>query len=361
MHHPDLSTELSWRLGIDWPLIQAPLGGGPSTPALVAAVSNAGALGSLGCAYMSPEQIESAIGEIRRPTQRPFGVNLFAPCTSPAISSAQMEAALAVTRGYRNELGLGDPVMRPPFQQSFDPQMAVVLQAKPRVFSFTFGMPDQSVIDECRRAGILTMGTATTVEEGLALEELGVDAVVAQGIEAGGHRGIFDASAKDHGQNTLVLVCEMAKALRSPVAASGGLMTGKDIAAALVSGAQAAHLGTAFLLCDEAGTTKPYREALRSAGVDRTRLTRVFSGRWARGLENRFMTEMELHRNAILPFPIQNAFTRDIRKKAVETGRAEFLSLWAGQGAGSIREIPAGELVEVLREETMQALRLLPS
>lgn len=347
---------MSRQLGIEWALIQAPLGGGPSTPALVAAASNAGALGSLGGAYLKADALEQAIEETRRLTRRPFGVNLFAPCPTSTLRPEQVEAALAATRTYRAELGLGDPPVRPPFHEDFDTQMAVVLRTRPEAFSFTFGMVDRTVIDECRRVGIVTMGTATSVEEGVALEKLGVDAVVAQGVEAGGHRGIFDANAGEPGHGTLALTRELVKVLHIPVAASGGLMTGKDIAAALRNGAQAAHLGTAFLLCDEAGTTKPYREALKASG-SRTKLTRAFSGRWARGLENRFMKEMEPRQDAILPFPAQNAFTRDIRKKAAETGHAEFLSLWAGQGVGLIREMPAGKLVEVLREETLEALQ----
>jgi nitronate monooxygenase len=349
-------TTLSRRLGIDWPLIQAPLGGGPSTPPFVAAASNAGALGTLGGAYMSPDQLEQAIGDIRRLTALPFGVNLFAPAPTPSLRAEQVERALTATEIYRAELGLPDPPVQPPFQEDFARQIEVVLRARPAVFSFTFGLVDGAIIEACRDAGILTAGTATTVKEGLALQELGVDAVVAQGIEAGGHRGLFDAQAADEGEGAIALTQELAKTLRIPVAASGGLTNGKDIAAALSAGAQAAHIGTAFLLCDEAGTSPPYRAALRAAKGDSTRLTRAFSGRWARGLENRFMLEMEQKTDAILPFPAQNAFTRDIRKKASEAGRAEFLSLWAGRGVADIREMPVGKLVEVLRQETVKAL-----
>jgi nitronate monooxygenase len=352
-----LRTALSERLGIDWPLIQAPLSGGPSTPELVAAASNAGALGSLGGAYLSPEQLEHAIGEIRRLTLRPFGVNLFVPSVSPELRRERVEAALAATRIYRTELGLSDPAVHPPFGEDFSAQFSVVLRTRPQVFSFTFGKPEKTIIDQCREAGIFVMGTATTLAESLALQELGVDAIVAQGVEAGGHRGIFDVHAVDPGIGTLALVRHIAQGLRIPVAASGGLMNGRDIAAALAVGAQAAHMGTAFLLCEEAGTSKPYRAALKSAGADHTKLTRAFSGRWARGLENRFMREMDAQISSVLPFPVQNAFTRDIRKKAAETGRAEFLSLWAGQGVGQIRQVPAGKLVEVLRQETLEAIR----
>ena len=349
-------TGLSDQLGIEWPLIQAPLGGGPSTPELVAAASNAGALGSLGAAYFSPEELERAMVRIRELSARPFGVNLFAPAPVPTLSAGQVQAALAATRGYRAELGLPDPALRPPFHQDFEQQMAVVLRARPAVFSFTFGLVDRDVIEKCRRASVITMGKATSVEEGLALQESGVDAVVAQGVEAGGHRGLFSPEQRDSLIGTLALTRTMVSALRIPVVASGGIMDGRGIAAVLTLGAQAAHLGTAFLLCEEAGTSPAYREAIEKARGRDTRLTRAFSGRWARGIENRFMVEMEGRDGSILPFPAQNAFTRDIRKKATEVEKAEYLSLWAGQGVGLIRKMKAGDLVRTLREEMVAAL-----
>lgn len=277
--HLRLKTGLSIRLGMEWPLIQAPLAGGPSTPELVAAVSNAGALGSLGAAYLPPADMERTINRIRELTARPFGVNLFAPAPAPKVTSGQVHAALGVTRKYRSELELPDPAVQPPFQEDFEKQFAVVLRARPAVFSFTFGLLDRSIVEECRRQGILTMGTATTIEEGLALEESGVDAVVAQGAEAGGHRGLFSSEQEDQLIGTFVLTRRMSLTLRIPVVASGGIMDGRGIAAALTLGAQAAHLGTAFLLCDEAGTSPAYREAHRKARGKETRLTRVFSGR----------------------------------------------------------------------------------
>jgi len=356
--HPRLVTELSTRLGLDWPLIQAPLGGGPSTPELVAAASNAGVLGSLGAAYMSPFDLENAINAIRQLTSRPFGVNLFAPAPEPQLSTAQIEAALDATRPYRNDLDLPDPAVKPPFHENFANQFAVILNLKPAVFSFTFGLLDKSAIDDCRRHGIITMGTANSVDEGLALQQSGVDAVVAQGAEAGGHRGQFSVEMAGDLIGTFALTRAMVSALRIPVIASGGIMDGSGIAAALTLGAQAAHLGTAFLLCDEAGTSPAYRKALQSAHSGDTRLTRAFSGRWARGLENRFMREMAQHDSAVLPYPAQNAFTRDIRKKATQLGSTDYLSLWAGQGVGLIRQMKAAELVQSLLNETLAALRL---
>lgn len=350
-----LKTSLSNQLGLKWPLIQAPLGGGPSTPELVAAVSNTGALGSLGAAYLSPTEIDATINRIHRLTHYPFAVNLFAPTRTPTLSEEQIKNALKIMHPYRMELNIPNPQIKPPYEQPIEEQLAAVIKNKPAVFSFTFGLFERDIIKEFNKHHIITMGTATTLEEGLALQESGVDAVIAQGIEAGGHRGMFLAEQKDSFIGTFVLTRIMSLSLRIPVISSGGIMDGWGIAAALMLGAQAAQLGTAFLLCDETGTSAAYRKALENAqGI--TQLTRAFSGRWARGIKNRFMIEMEQYDKAILPFPAQNAFTRDIRKKAAELGKVEFLSLWAGQGVNLIRKMKTEELVHTLCEETKSAL-----
>jgi len=243
------------------------------------------------------------------------------------------------------ELGLPDPELRPPFHQNFDAQFEVVLHERPAVFSFVFGRLGAAQMVACREAGIYTIGTATTIDEGLALEASGVDAVAAQGMEAGGHRGMFSADDDDLGLSTMVLTRALVARLKIPVIAAGGLMDGRDIAAARVWGAAAAMLGTAFLLCDEAATSPAYRQALARAGTKVTRLTRAFSGRWARGLENRFLREMA-GSPAILPWPAQNSLTRDLRQKAAKENNPEFLSLWAGQGVERITRGPAGKIVE---------------
>jgi nitronate monooxygenase len=353
----DLRTDFVARLSLHGPLIQAPMAGGATTPELVAAVSNAGALGSLGGAYLSPAELETAIRQIKMLTHRPFAVNLFAPCAEPVLSENQIQAAIAATKSYRQELGISDPAVRPPFSQKFEHQFAVVLEERPAVFSFTFGLPDQKFLEECRKRGILTFGTATTPEEGLALQEIGVDAVVGQGAEAGAQRGTFSSEPGDLFIGVAALIPTLVRKLRIPVIAAGGIMNGQGIAAALTLGAQAAQLGTAFLACDESGISKTYRSALLDpAKRQATRLTRAFSGRWARGLENRFIVEMASKENAILPFPAQNAFTQDIRKKAAELEISDYLSLWAGQGVGLIRGMRAETLVKTLFKETSDAI-----
>jgi nitronate monooxygenase len=353
----DVRTDLVARLSLHGPLIQAPMAGGATTPELVAAVSNAGALGSLGGAYLSPVELQTAIRQIKTLTQRPFAVNLFAPCAEPVPSEHQVQAAVAATKSYRQELGISEPALRPPFSQKFEHQFAVVLEERPAVFSFTFGLPDRKVLEECHKRDILTFGTATTPEEGLALQEIGVDAVVGQGAEAGAQRGTFSSEKEDLFLGLAALIPALATNLRIPVIAAGGIMNGQGIAAALTLGAQAAQLGTAFLVCDESGISKTYRNTLLDPTKRKaTRLTRAFSGRWARGLENRFIMEMAAKEETILPFPAQNAFTQDIRKKAAELGISDYLSLWAGQGVGLIRAMRAETLVKTLFKETLEAI-----
>ncbi len=352
-----LQSKLNTLLGLKWPLIQAPMAGGPSTPEFTATASNAGVLGSLGLAYLSAAEIEKTIKRTQILTQRPFAVNLFAPATMPTLTKKQVDEALSATRLYRKELALPDPVVKPPFHESFEEQMASVIKGKPAVFSFTLGLVDKHIIKECRLHHIVTVGTATSLEEGIALQELGVDAVVAQGAEAGGHSGMFLAEHPNQLFGTMALTRILALGLHIPVISSGGIMDGQGIAAALTLGAQAVQLGTAFLLCDEAGTSPAYREELSHAQGNKTQFTHAFSGRWARGIKNRFMEEMEQRENAILPFPAQNAFTRDMRKKAGEQGKAEFLSLWAGQAVSLIRKMKTEELLQLLYEETVQALK----
>lgn len=348
-----IKTELCERLGIEFPLVVAPMAGGPTTAQMVAASSNAGVLGSLGAAYYSPEQIEFEIASVRAMTSRPFAVNLFAPPPEVHVPSADLARAIDRTRRYRDELALPNPDLKPPFHPDFEKQFEVILKTKPAVFSFVFGLIDRTLLAECRKQNIYTIGTATTVNEGIALERSGVDAVAAQGVEAGGHRGGFDPDAEDPNIETLDLTRALAARLKIPILAAGGIMDGRGIVAALRAGARAAQMGTAFLLCEEAGTAPPYRRALTSNRIE-TRLTKVFSGRRARGITNRFMKEMEKHPADILPFPAQNAFTRDLRKKSAELDASDFLSLWAGEGVDQIRQtLSTTQLIRELKAEAV--------
>src|SRR5882762_2328984 len=345
------STDLLARLGIQHPIIQAPMAGGGDTPRLVAAVSEAGALGSIGAAYLTPQQIGESARAVRSLTSRPFGINLFAPVRAP---DGPRDLRRAVERVAPHYAELGLPVPAPPSApaDAFPEQLAATLETGASVFSFTFGMLPADAIEAVKRRGMFLAGTATTVEEAIDLEKAGVDAVVAQGSEAGGHRGSFAGDFESSMVGTMALVPQIADAVRVPVVASGGIMDGRGIAAALALGAGAVQLGTAFLTTEEAGVPECYKQAILDAREHETRLTRAFSGRPARGIVNRFMQQVDQDPEAILPFPLQNALTRPLRTAAAKAGRAEFLSLWAGQGTRMARRIPAAELVARLVSET---------
>jgi nitronate monooxygenase len=343
------SHDLLKLFGIEHPIIQGPLGGGPSTPELVAAVSNAGGLGSLGAAYMTPEQITDAIRRIRELTARPFNVNLFAGGwnVEQSCDPASMVALLAEVH---ETLGLVPPVAPAPVADPFPAQFEAVLAASAPIFSFTFGIPDSEALARLKARGIIVLGTATTVEEALQLERAGVDAIVAQGAEAGAHRGTFLDSFEASMFPTLELVRITVDAVKLPMIATGGMMDGRDIRAALNAGASAAQLGTAFLACPESGASDVYKRAILAAKEDTTTITRAFSGRPARGLRNAFMSSVD-GRELALPYPLQNALTRPMRTAAAKQGLPDYLSLWAGQGVARARALPAGELVACLVEE----------
>lgn len=353
-------TDLMQRFDLAVPIIQAPMAGGGDTPALVAAVCEAGGLGSIGAAYLTPEQIIEASKSVRAKTSRAFGINLFAP--TPLPSPGDPGAALRRLAPFYAELGLPAPASLPEITGAkFADQLAAALETGAAVFSFTFGIIPPEAVAAIKKRGVFQIGTATTVDEAIALQDAGVDAVVAQGSEAGGHRGTFTGDFNSALVGTISLVPQVADAVKIPVVASGGIMDGRGIAAALALGASAAQLGTAFLTCRESGISEAYREAILGAHENQTRITRAFSGRPARGIINRFMQEVEPGGSdeAVLPFPIQNALTRPLRTAASKQGRAEFLSLWAGQGVRLARGQSTAELMARLAIETEAALARL--
>jgi nitronate monooxygenase len=347
---PMTQTRFLRRLGIELPIIQAPMGGGPSTPELVAAVSNSGGLGSLGAPYLTPQQILDDVRRVRSLTERPFAVNLFAGAydVPAAVDAAEMLALLCEAHAA---LGLPPPVLPVLPPDPFPAQLEALLEARPPIFSFTFGIPKPEDLARLRARDIALVGTATTVEEARLLEAAGVDGILAQGAEAGAHRGTFAATFEAAMVPMLDLVRRVSSAVALPVAASGGLMDGADIAAALEAGAAAAALGTAFLACPESGASAIYKETVLAARADTTVITRAFSGRPARGLANAFIETMRRHEGAILPYPLQNALTRAMRGAAAQRRAAGFLSLWAGTGVARARAMPAGELVRELARE----------
>jgi nitronate monooxygenase len=348
-------TALSKLLGIEYPIIQAPMAGVGITAELVAAVSNAGGLGSIAGGMLSPDAIRKEIAELRARTQKAFSLNLFV-LERPKPDPEKIRAALELLRPIREELGL--PPGEVPSQYCEDPaaQFEAVLEAKPAVASFTFGVLKDSQVAALKAGGTRVIGTATTVEEAHAWEAVGADAICAQGSEAGAHRGTFLGDFEAALVGTMALVPQIVDAVRVPVIAAGGIMDGRGIAASLMLGAAGVQMGTAFLTCSDSGVMSEYKNLLRHARDDQTRVSRIYSGKHARGLVNEFMRRLAPLEREIPAYPIQNALTGPIRQAAKKAGQSEFMSLWAGQGAGMSRGLTAGELVATLVRETEAAL-----
>jgi nitronate monooxygenase len=327
---------------------------GSTTPRLVAAVSEAGALGSLGCAMLSPDALRDAIREIRSLTARPFAINLFAPHPRGEPDEATIAAVDALLAPRRRELGLPQPVRSGPLAppDPYEAQLEVVLAERVPVFSFTFGCPP---LEPLREAGIPVLGTATTVSEAVALEEAGVDVVVAQGSEAGGHRGSFAVPFERGLIGTIALVPQIVDRVSVPVVAAGGIADGRGVAAALALGASGAQLGTAFLACPESGAPDAHQRALGSPGAADTMVTGAYTGRPARAIRTPLLEELD-GLGVAAPYPAQGALLADLRAAGAELDRADLLFLLAGQAAPLARTLPAGELVATLAAETERAL-----
>lgn len=358
-----LVTELCRVFGIRYPIVLAGMAGGPSTAALAAAVSRAGGLGTLGAAYLTPSLLLEAIREIRRLTDAPFAVNLFA---SRAVDDwSRLGEVQRALNPMRETLGiplasLGDPDGMKS-ADLFERQFEVLLEEKVPVISTAFGVLPAECMKAAKSTGAKVAAMVTTVREALVAEAAGCDAVVAQGSEAGGHRGTFDVSGDAHrsGANigTFALVPQVADQVRIPVIAAGGVMDGRGLVGALALGAQGVQMGTRFLTAAESGTHDSYKEALLASTEEGTVVTRAFSGRPARGISNAFIRQWEESGLEPLPFPSQNTATRDIRGAAASQRNPDYMSLWAGQGT---RLLKAGQSAEEIVSETIeQAQKLL--
>lgn len=344
----DRTARLTALLGVEHAIVGGPMAG-VNTPELAAAVSNAGGLGSIGCGMMSGEQIEASIRRIREMTDRPFAVNLIIT-PQPAADEAQILRMQARLARYRTELGLPRGKLPSTFAPDFAEQFEAVLAARVPAFSFTFGALDRSRLEALHAQGAKVIGTASCVREARQLAQLGCDAVVAAGIEAGGHRPTFAVPVEAAQVGLFALLPQVAAAVDVPVIAAGSVMTAGQVAAALLLGAGAVQLGSALLRTPECGASGAYKEALEGIDDTSTRLTRAFSGRWARGVANRFMQEIDAAGD-IPDYPIQNRLTQDIRAAANAQGRADYVSLWAGQAAALATTEPAGEVVRRLQRE----------
>ena len=345
-------NRLTSRLGLQYPIIQGPLGG-LSSQRLTATVSNYGGLGSFGAHGLKPEAIRNVIREMKALTSKPFAMNLWVSMEDEGAFTSTEEAfhrSLAPLEEHIESAGGAKPAYLPYEAIRFEDQVQVLLDEGISIFSFIFGIPSKQILDEFRRRRIALIGTATTVDEAIALEQAGVDAIVASGFEAGGHRGSFLQSSEDSLTGTMALVPQVVDAVKLPVVAAGGIGDARGIVAAFALGAEGVQMGTAFLACDESGANPLHRKALVS-GQAKTALTRGFTGRLGRGIKNSLLGTLNQKDVKILPYPLQRALVRHLSIPAEKAGRPELLPLWAGQSANLSRFTDVRVLLDTLIKE----------
>ena len=339
------------RLGIRLPIVQGPFGGGLSTVRLAATVSDMGGLGSFGAHNLAPEDIGAVATQLKSQTGHPFALNLWvSDHDAGGLSSTteEFERVYRIFEPYFRELEIPRPEQPPRYSHRFEEQVDALIEASPPVFSFVFGVPSAAVLSECRRRDIVTVGAATSIAEAEALDDARVDLIVASGSEAGGHRPSFLARAEDSLMGTFALTQLVASRVKAPVIAAGGVADGRGLRAVLELGAKAAQVGTAFLACEESGATVEHRAILFGDGARRTTLTRAFTGRLARGVENRWTREMSARTHELAPFPMQSWFASHLKNAAVAAGRTDLVALWSGQIAANLRHLTAPELMTAL-------------
>jgi nitronate monooxygenase len=360
MDQPTVNPQGQWNktrvcstLGIEYPIIQGPLGG-LSTQRLTAAVSNFGGLGSFGAHGLSPSAIKDVISEIRTLTSKPFAINLWTSMEDEGATNSGQESfgrGLSHISGHIQALGGTLPLYSQYVPVRFDDQVRVLLDAKIPVFSFTCGIPPKEILDECRDQGIITVGTATTPAEAIAIENAGVNIVVASGFEAGGHRGSFLLPAEESLTGTFSLTPQIVDAVSIPVISAGGVADARGIVAAFALGADGVQIGTAFLLSEDSGASVQHRDALLSKRSERTALSKGFTGRLARGIHNQLLEELNRPGVEILPYPLQRTLVRNLSILAERAANPELLPLWAGQSARLSQETDVNVLLHKLVSE----------
>jgi nitronate monooxygenase len=349
------NTKTTDMLGIQYPILQGPFGGNLSSVELVAAVSNAGGLGGYGAYTLAPQEIVEVDRQIKAATDKPYNMNLWVSdtdATEGTVSDARFEEAKKLFKPYFDEAGIPLPEKPAPFKSRFRDQFQVILDIRPKVFSFMFGTLSPDMFEQCHRLGIKTVGTATTLDEAIFLENSGVDMIIASGFEAGGHRPSFLASAESSITGTFVLLQLIAERVKVPVIAAGGIANAKGIAAGLALGASAVQIGTAFLATDESGALPIHRKMLFTDAAKYTTLSRAFTGRLGRGLSSRVAKEMLGQEKVFLPFPLQTTFMAPLRKAALDGEKWDMILFWGGQIAPLLTHTKAGELMRSLIEET---------
>ncbi|PZX93312.1 nitronate monooxygenase [Flavobacterium aquariorum] len=349
------NTKASALLGIKYPILQGPFGGNLSSVELTAAVSNAGGLGGYGAYTMSPQEIYEADRQIKAATNKPYNLNLWVSDSdmhSDGITDEQFNKAKEAFKPYFDEVGIPLPEKPASFQSRFENQLKVILDVRPKVFSFMFGVPSADVLEQCKKNGIVTVGAATTLDEAIFLENSGVDMIIASGFEAGGHRPSFLVSAESSLTGTFVLLQLIREKVKIPVIAAGGIANGKGVAAALALGASAAQIGTAFLACDESNALPIHKQMLFSDAAKYTTLSRAYTGRLGRGIISRIAKEMIGKEANVLPFPLQTTFISPLRKAALDQQKWDMILFWGGQIAPILKHTKANELMRSLIEET---------
>ncbi|MFD0824154.1 NAD(P)H-dependent flavin oxidoreductase [Neobacillus sp. M.A.Huq-85] len=352
-------NDLTNKLGIQYPIIQAPMAGGPTTSKLVAAVSNAGGLGTIGAGYLTPSQIRKQIQEVKQLTEKNFGINLFVP-SNYQQDEQKIKTTKELLQPIEQELKVDSTAKIPTFEQdleTFHEQVQVVVEEQVPVCSFTFGLPSQEIIDHLKKNSIIVIGTATTVQEAILNEKAGMDMVVLQGSEAGGHRGTFENNAEQGLIGLMSLIPQAADQINIPIIAAGGIMDARGAIAAKCLGALAVQMGTAFLVCEESGASQVHKETIIKASEDQVVLTKAFSGKMARGVNNRFIETIKEMEPKLPPYPIQNELTKGIRKASSTSRNPDFMSLWAGQSPRLAKASTVQELINKLIEDT-EALKM---
>ena len=344
------ATRVSARLGIKYPIIQGPLGGLSSQP-MTAAVSNYGGLGSFGAHGLSPNAIKEVIADLRGRTDKPFAMNLWVSMEDKgamASDEAAFKRSLAGLAAPIQSLGVTLPSYTPYVPMKFEDQAQALIDANVPVFSFIYGIPPKEMLDECRAKGIVIIGTATTPDEAVALQNAKVDMIVASGFEAGGHRGSFLRASEDSLTGTFSLVPQVVDRVSVPVIAAGGIADSRGIVAAFALGAEGVQIGTAFLACEESGANPLHRETLLGGGAAHTSLTRGFTGRLARAVKNPLLDTVNAPDVEILPYPLQRFLMRNVAIPAEKSGRRDLIPMWAGQSANLTRYAKAAELMDAL-------------
>ncbi|WP_454045379.1 NAD(P)H-dependent flavin oxidoreductase [Chryseobacterium sp. Marseille-Q8038] len=350
-------TEL---LGIEYPILQGPFGGGLSTVALTTTVSNLGGLGGFGAYTLSPQEIYDIHKAIQSKTDQPYNLNLWVndhDIIDEEHTKEQYQKAVETFKPYFDLLNIDIPEAPPSFESRFQNQLEVVLDIKPKVFSFMFGLLDENIIEELHRQGTVVLGNATTLDEAIALEKTGVDAIVASGFESGGHRPSFLDQAELSTTGTFALIQLIKDKVKIPVVAAGGIANGRGIAGAFKLGADAVQIGTAFLATEESGALPIHKEFIFSDAAKSTTLSRAYTGRLGRGITTKITRDVLTATDKTLPFPLQTIFMGALRKAALEQQKNDLVFFWSGQIAPLLKHKKASTLMLSLIEEASELLQ----